>query len=82
MFLKELYYKGEEKWYAFWDKINEHLPVYKIIDKIDAIAPSFLLFLILLLFIILSGLFILFAQSSAGYTAEFSFVQSDKNNPR
>ncbi|HNV01624.1 MAG TPA: hypothetical protein PKK60_04325, partial [archaeon] len=73
--LKELYYKGEEKWYAFWDKVNEHLPVYTIIDKVDAIVPSFVLFLILILFLLLFIGFFFFAQTTTEYNAELTFVE-------
>ena len=46
--LKDIYYAGEEKWYNFWDKVDSHIPIYKVIDPIDAIVPSFALFLILI----------------------------------
>jgi hypothetical protein len=54
--LKDIYYMGEEKWYAFWDKIDEHLPVYKIIDPIDNIIPSFALALIIVFLFVGLGL--------------------------
>jgi len=52
--LKELYYSGEEKWYNFLDKVDEHLPIYKVVDPIDEIFPSFALFLILIFILILA----------------------------
>jgi len=51
--LKDIYYVGEEKWYNFWDKVDSHIPIYKIIDPIDAIVPSFALFLILIFILLL-----------------------------
>jgi hypothetical protein len=55
-----LYTSLEDKWYALLDKIDSKLPVYKIIDPIDRIVPSFLVFLIifLLLFFYLFSFFI------------------------
>ena len=47
-FLKDIYYLGEEKWYGFWDKVDAHFPVYKVIDKIDSVIPTFALFLIII----------------------------------
>ncbi|HNV01347.1 MAG TPA: hypothetical protein PKK60_02890, partial [archaeon] len=58
--LREIYYSWEEKWYDALDKIDAHLPIYKVIDPIDQVFPSFALFLILffiLLLIISLGLF-------------------------
>jgi hypothetical protein len=51
--LKEIYYSWEEKWYDLLDKIDTHLPIYKIIDPIDQVFPSFALFLILFFILIL-----------------------------
>ncbi|MCX6799426.1 MAG: hypothetical protein NTW59_05025, partial [Candidatus Diapherotrites archaeon] len=46
MGLKEIYLGLEDKWYALLDKIDEVVPVYKLVDPIDKVAPSFILFLI------------------------------------
>jgi LysM repeat protein len=51
--LKDIYYFGEEKWYNFWDKVDSHIPIYKVIDPIDGIVPSFALFLILIFILLL-----------------------------
>jgi len=51
--LKDIYYSGEEGWYGFWDKVDAHVPVYKIIDPIDNVIPSFALFLIVIFLILL-----------------------------
>ncbi len=51
--LKDIYYGGEEKWYGFWDKVDAHIPVYKIIDPIDNVIPSYALFLIIIFLILL-----------------------------
>jgi len=53
--LTGLYYSAEDKYYNLMDKLNEKIPVYKVIDPIDDIVPSFLLFagIILILLILL-----------------------------
>ncbi|MFA5763582.1 MAG: hypothetical protein WC915_02115 [archaeon] len=51
--LKDIYFAGEEKWYGFLDKVDQHVPVYKVIDRIDEVVPSFALLIVLLLIIIL-----------------------------
>ncbi|MFH1224882.1 MAG: hypothetical protein V1676_03685 [Candidatus Diapherotrites archaeon] len=43
--LKELYEKLENGWYDLLDKVNASVPVYKIIDPIDKVVPSFALLL-------------------------------------
>ena len=76
--LKDIYYLGEEKWYSFLDKADEHLPVYKIIDPIDNVIPSFALFLIIIFLVLLltiTGLFGIVTQSQA--TLKLSIVDSD-----
>ncbi len=44
----EIYHALEDKWYELLDKIDAHVPIYKVIDPIDKIFPSFVLFLLLL----------------------------------
>ncbi len=66
--LKDIYYAGEEKWYNFWDKVDAHIPIYKLIDPIDAIVPSFALFLILIFILLLVFSNIMFGAISAGQT--------------
>jgi hypothetical protein len=56
MGLKEVYLQWEDKWYGLLDKVDAHIPVYKLVDRIDKVVPSFLLFIILIVFI--AGLFV------------------------
>ncbi len=58
--LKNLYYSLEDKYYGVLDKINEKIPIYKIIDPIDEVVPSFLLLIILLILLLLGSLVLLF----------------------
>jgi len=53
VFVLGIYSTLEDKWYDFLDKINEKIPIYKIIDPIDKVVPSFLLFLALILLLII-----------------------------
>ncbi|PIU21507.1 MAG: hypothetical protein COT15_02080, partial [Candidatus Diapherotrites archaeon CG08_land_8_20_14_0_20_34_12] len=52
MGLKGFYYLFEDKYYEILDAINEKVPIYKIIDPIDKILPSFILFVVLTLLIV------------------------------
>ena len=45
MGLKKLYLKAEDKWYDVLDKVDAHIPVYKLVDKVDRVVPSFALFI-------------------------------------
>ncbi|MDD3159881.1 MAG: hypothetical protein PHQ98_02860, partial [Candidatus ainarchaeum sp.] len=55
--LKEIYFSLEDKWYQVLDKIDTKIPIYKIIEPIDNVVPSFALFIIfLLLFVLIFGL--------------------------
>ncbi|MFA5741341.1 MAG: hypothetical protein WC874_00535, partial [Candidatus Izemoplasmatales bacterium] len=80
--LKDIYYAGEEKWYSFLDKVDEHLPVYGIIDRIDSVVPSFALFLVLIIIILLLlGLFMV-GFIGPGQVATLKLTVSDESgNP-
>ena len=56
--LSDIYYKLEDKYYDFLDKLNEKIPVYKVIDPIDRIFPSFMLLMLIILILLLLLLFI------------------------
>ena len=52
--LKGFYYAMEDKWYDLLDALDKkQIPVYKIVDPIDKVIPSFLLFLLVSLFVII-----------------------------
>ncbi|MBS3062291.1 MAG: hypothetical protein J4203_00320 [Candidatus Diapherotrites archaeon] len=53
----KFYYSLEDGWYNFLDGLNQVIPVYKIIDPIDQVIPSFALFLLLLLLLLVGGLY-------------------------
>ncbi|MDO8537984.1 MAG: carboxypeptidase-like regulatory domain-containing protein [archaeon] len=52
MGLSDIYYKLEDKWYNFLDKVDEKIPIYNIIDPIDKVIPSFIVFIVLILLLI------------------------------
>jgi hypothetical protein len=45
--LKNAYYAVEDRYYEALDAINAHIPVYAVIDPIDRIFPTLVLFLML-----------------------------------
>lgn len=59
--IKDFYYTWEDKWYDVLDKINEKVPIYKIIEPIDKVFPSFILFIIIVLLVLFSIIFLLIA---------------------
>lgn len=77
--IKDIYYAGEEKWYHFWDKVDSKIPVYKIIDPIDSIAPTFAIFLILLFILIVFLLMNLVNFVPISGTATFEIINYDGN---
>ncbi len=61
MGLKDAYVALEDKWYGFLDRVDAHIPIYKIVDPIDRVVPSLLLFIavivaLLAFFLIMPGL--------------------------
>jgi hypothetical protein len=72
--LKQMYFSLEDRYYQVLDKINMRVPVYKIVDPIDKVFPSFvLLIVIVLLAILLLAFFPSFFPSFA-MPAEFRAV--------
>lgn len=53
--VKELYYRIEDKYYAFLDSIEEHIPVYEIVDPIDKVFPSLVVFSLLFILLVALG---------------------------
>ncbi|MEK6957903.1 MAG: hypothetical protein AABW99_02925 [archaeon] len=79
--VKAYYFSLEDKYYNFLDKLNEEIPVYKVIDPIDKVVPSFLLFIgiLALILVLLLGAFIIGALFNAGGEAKFLVVnESDQ----
>src|SRR3989344_1443627 len=82
---KGIYETLEGKWYDFLDKVNEIVPVYSIIDPIDKIVPSFVVFLVSIFLIVIlagAGTFLLFTGGFPGFpefgSPEYSFIVLDE----
>ncbi len=73
-YFKKGYYFLEDRYYHILDKINQHIPVYKITDPIDKIVPSFAL-LIALAFL-LAVFFIVVFTSGGVLTATIKVVDN------
>ena len=72
--LKGIYYNAEDKWYDFLDFLDhKQIPVYKIIDPIDRVVPSFLLFILTMIFVLIFVAYILQFNSPT----EFTFTTVD-----
>ncbi|PIU22588.1 MAG: hypothetical protein COT14_00410, partial [Candidatus Diapherotrites archaeon CG08_land_8_20_14_0_20_30_16] len=82
-FFHDLYYKMENGYYAFLDKLDKAgIHVYRVVDPIDKVVPSFVLILIILGLIVI-GLILYFAFLSglnpAGLPVTVYFLdKSDK----
>jgi len=75
--VKDFYYSLEEKWYGFWDKVDETIPVNGVIDAIDSVIPSLILFILIVLLLVVFGAYS-FMSSAQVYSA--SFVISGPDN--
>ncbi len=51
--LSDFYFALEDRYYEVLDKINQTVPIYSIIDPIDKVFPSFILFIIFALVLLL-----------------------------
>jgi hypothetical protein len=72
------YFFFEDRYYDLLDKINGHVPIYKIVDPIDRVIPSFVLFLAIVF--LLAATFVFFSLSSVAFSATFRAVDED-NSP-
>ncbi len=61
----------EDKWYDLVDWLNQYIPIANVVDSVDRVIPSFILFLALLL-LLLVGIFVLiFSGGGAGFGSVF-----------
>lgn len=72
-----IYSALEDRWYSLLDKVDSKIPVYKIIDPIDDVFPSFILFIILLIMVLL---FLVFALTNFGPTYQVEITVLSVNN--
>ncbi|MFA5741781.1 MAG: hypothetical protein WC874_02765, partial [Candidatus Izemoplasmatales bacterium] len=73
-FLKKIYFSFEDKWYSLLDKIDSKIRIYPIIDRIDEVVPSFVLFLLALVFLLVLMGYVL--NFSSNYEATITVVDS------
>ncbi|MDD4983671.1 MAG: carboxypeptidase-like regulatory domain-containing protein [Candidatus ainarchaeum sp.] len=79
MGLREFYYKMEEKYYAFLDSLDKKgIPVYSVVDPIDKVVPSFVLFLVLFGIIIIAIIYALIVAFGLPMTNQVTVTFSDK----
>ena len=79
MGLKEIYLKGEDKWYGILDRIDAHVPIYKVVDKIDGVVPSFALFIALVALLVL--LFAAISLTAGNLVSLTITVEDTEGNP-
>jgi len=72
--IKDAYFAVEDKYYALLDAINEKIPIYKIIDPIDSVFPSMILWIVLLV-----GLTVMFFFLQAPLLGTIKVLDSEKN---
>ncbi len=71
----------EDRWYNFLDKIDKHVSVYPIIDTVDSVVPSFILFLVILFLILVLLLFGLMSSIFAMTYVEATVIVTSSNLP-
>jgi len=71
-FLKKGYYFFEDKYYGVLDRINRVAPVYKVVDPVDKVFPSFALLLVLFAALILFAAWAVFPLLFPIPVSEFS----------
>ncbi|MCX6802778.1 MAG: PKD domain-containing protein, partial [Candidatus Diapherotrites archaeon] len=79
--VKKFYYGIEDKYYSLLDKINRFVPIYKIVDPIDKVLPSFMVFIGLVFLLLVFGLLLLLPSPSSqgSFTARILVLGDDTN---
>ncbi|QQR93113.1 MAG: hypothetical protein IPJ89_02645 [Candidatus Iainarchaeum archaeon] len=80
--IKDTYFALEDRYYSAMDWLDTHgLPVYKVVDPIDKIIPSFALFGLLILLLLLFGITAIFGVggifSGGDVPVAFQLVNED-----
>jgi hypothetical protein len=75
-----IYTSLEDKWYDLVDTVDRLIPVGGVVDKVDSIVPSFVLFLLVIIAIILFLGWSVFGGIQPMYTAEIT-VLTQSNIP-
>ncbi len=77
--LKDFYYFFEDKYYNVIDKLNGPIPVYKVIDPIDKIIPSFIFFSAMFLILIVLAAFVLFPLTPETVSLTVKLTKEDSD---
>jgi hypothetical protein len=76
--IKGFYFYFEDKWYSFLDRIDKQVAIYKVVDPVDQVIPSYILFLLVILFfLILTGYLLSFNNT---YDIRIVTLDSETNN--
>ncbi|MDO8625815.1 MAG: carboxypeptidase-like regulatory domain-containing protein, partial [Candidatus Diapherotrites archaeon] len=78
MKLKDIYFAAEDKYYVFLDWLDKFIPIYKIVDPIDKVFPSFVVLLALLV-VMIAGVAV-FVLMSHGALESYVRVVDDSGN--
>ncbi|MFH1697388.1 MAG: carboxypeptidase-like regulatory domain-containing protein, partial [Candidatus Diapherotrites archaeon] len=73
-----IYSSAEDAYYNFLDKIDEHIPIYKLIDPIDRVIPSFILFILFILLLLLLVAWTAFVFVTGGFGGGAVFIVQDE----
>ncbi len=80
---KDLYFHLEDRYYRLIDRINSRV-LYKIVDKVDSVVPSFALVLLVIFVLIALGIMFVLTQGISLPVATSELVvkvQDEKGNP-
>jgi len=77
--MKDFYYSLEDKWYGFWNKVDGTTPVNGVIDAIDSVIPSMILFILIILLLVVFGAYFLMGSAQT-YSASF-VINTPDNRP-
>lgn len=75
--VKDLYYQAEEKYYGVLDRVDQTIPVYKVVDFVDQYVPSFALLLVAVFLIIVLGLLFAFSNFFVGPNTTLTLIVKD-----
>lgn len=63
--IRDFYFSLEDKYYDLLDSLDKHIPIYKIVDPIDKIFPSFVIVLAVFFLVLFGILFVVVANNAA-----------------
>jgi len=79
MGVTDFYYALEDKYYDLMDRIDKVIPIHKIIEPIDKVFPSFILFIIIILLIISGLIYLALPFIMPAQDVQLTFHVTDKD---